>query len=132
MDRQDILNLKKRYIVWLYKTTKEALDRIERKFTQLEVDRFILGELKKEDRAKKIKKLIDQFEAYIQKKEEDGLSLKYAGKELDSGYLFLSLKLKAIEKAIGVMLGKSALRKIKDSYEEEMIRRILAERSDKV
>lgn len=49
--KNDNLNTKKlktRYLVWLYKTTKERLDRIDRKFTQLEVDRFILRELEKD------------------------------------------------------------------------------------
>ena len=45
MDAKEIKNLKKRYLIWFYKTTKEALDKIERKFTQMEIDKFILKEL---------------------------------------------------------------------------------------
>ena len=47
MEKNDILNLKKRYLIWLYKETKEALDRVDRKFTQIEIDKFILEELQK-------------------------------------------------------------------------------------
>ena len=45
MNSQDVKNLKKRYFVWLYKTTKEAFDKFERKFTQTEIDKDILQEL---------------------------------------------------------------------------------------
>ena len=48
MDSRDEKNLNKRYLVWLYKTTKEAFDRFERKFTQLEIDKTILKEIEKE------------------------------------------------------------------------------------
>ena len=39
-------NLIKRYLVWCYKTTKEELDKIDRYFTQLIADEFILKQLK--------------------------------------------------------------------------------------
>jgi hypothetical protein len=122
MDRK---NLKKRYLIWLYKTTKEALDRIERKFTQLEIDRFILEELKKQDKNNQVEKFIREFEVYIQNKEKDGLSLKYSGKKLNPEYQFLILKLNAIEKAIIKNLGKNALTQIQSLYEKEMTERIL-------
>ncbi len=125
MDKQDLKNLKKRYLIWLYKTTKEALDKIERKFTQLEIDNFILKELRKEDKGGKLKKLIDDLEAYIKNKEKDGLALKYENKEVKPDCDFLGLKVKAIEKAIVKELGKEALQEIKLLYEIEMIERIL-------
>ena len=103
MDKQGTKNLKKRYLLWLYKTNKEALDKIERKFTQLEIDNFILKELKKEDKHKRLNPFIDDFQSYLKKKQEDGLSLKYEHKELKPEYLFLAAKLKAIEKAIVVL-----------------------------
>lgn len=131
MDRQDLKNLKKRYSLWLYKTTKEALDKIERKFTQIEIDKFILKKLNQLDKPKKAQEFIAKLEAYIQNKEKEGLSLKYENKELKPEYYFLLLKLKAIEKAIAIKLGKSDLRKIKKSYEEEMLRRIMEERQEK-
>ena len=47
MDKKDEKNLRIRYLTWLYKTTKEAFDCYERKFTQLEIDEFILKEMEK-------------------------------------------------------------------------------------
>lgn len=125
MHKKDLKNLKKRYLVWFYKITKEALDKIERKFTQVDVDRFILKELKNSDKEKAAESFIDEFEAYIQKKEQDGQSLKFENKKLKPEYLFLTLKLEAIEKAIIKELGKPALDEIKLLYETEMTERIL-------
>ena len=125
MDKKDKTSLKKRYLLWLYKTTREALERIERKFTQLEIDRFILNELIKSDRDKKVGRFIRQFKDYIQNKEKEGLRLKYVGKQLKAEYYFLVLKLKAIEKTIIRALGKNASKEIKVVYEKEMIERIL-------
>lgn len=125
MDKQDLKNLKKRYLIWLYKTTKEALDKTERKFTQLEIDKFMLKELNRLDKSGKARQFIADFSVYIQNKEKDGLSLKYDGKELKPEYYFLVLKLKAIEKAITKEFDKSTLKEIKSLYEKEMTERIL-------
>lgn len=125
MDKQDLKNLKRRYLIWFYKTSKESLDKIERKFTQIEIDNFILKEIKKQDKDKRLKIFIDDFQAYIQKKKQDGLSLKYKGKQLKSDYLFLRLKLEAVEKAIIKELGKRVLSEIKLLYETETTGRIL-------
>lgn len=128
MDKQDIKNLKKRYLIWFYKTTKEALDKIERKFTQLEVDRFILRELRRSDKNKELSKFIQEFDAYIQNKEKDGLNLKFGAGKIRSEYRFLVIKLKAIEKAIVHNFGRKALAQIKSLYEKEMTERILKSR----
>lgn len=125
MDAQDIKNLKKRYLVWFYKATKEALDKIERKFTQAEVDRFILAELKKAKRNNKLNRFIEAFALYIENKEKEGKRLKYIGKELNPEYQFLVLKLAAIEKAIIKHCGEGVLSEIKSLYEKEMTERIL-------
>jgi len=126
MDKQDTKNLKKRYLVWFYKTTKEALDKIERKFTQLEIDKSIMKELKAKDKDKRAQKQIAEFQAYILSKEMDGVGLKYDGKQqLKPEYYFLELKLKAIEKVILKEFGKKGLEQIKALYEKEMIERIL-------
>ncbi|MDD4894701.1 MAG: hypothetical protein PHW54_05240 [Candidatus Omnitrophica bacterium] len=126
MEKQDTKNLKKRYLIWFYKTTKEAFDRIERKFTQSEVDRFILKELENASfDNKNIDKYIQEFEDYIENKEKDGVSLKYEKGKLKPEYSFLEEKLKAIEKAIVKELGESALKEIKSLYEREMTERIL-------
>ena len=125
MDLQDTKNLKKRYLVWLYKTTKESLDRIERKFTQLEIDRQILCNLKKLDKQKRAGGFIFDFKTYIANKEREALNLKYEGKNLKSEHYFLDLKLTVIEKVIKEELGKKALAEIKSLYEKEMTKRIL-------
>jgi len=125
MNKQDLKNLKKRYLIWFYKTTKEALDKIERKFTQVDIDRFILKELKKSDKDNAVEPFIAQFEEYIRKKEQGGVNLKFEGKKPKPDYLFTALKLQAIEKAIAKELGKEALEEIKLLYKMEMTGRIL-------
>ena len=125
MNKQSLKSLKKRYLIWFYKTAKEALDKIERKFTQADIDRFILVELKKSGKEKTLEPFIAQFQEYIQKKEQDGLNLKFENKKLKPHYVFLALKLEAIEKSIVKELGKKALEEIKLLYEMEMIERIL-------
>lgn len=131
MDKQDTKNLKKRYLIWLYKTSKEALDKIERKFTQLEIDRIILKELKKADKDKKATKFIEEFITYVQNKEKGALSLKYQNQDLHPGYYYLILKLKAIEKVITRILGNKTLKEIKALYEKEMTERILKSTGEK-
>ena len=131
MKRRDIKNLKYRYLLWLYKTTKEEFDRIERKFTQVDIDKKIMryiGEhfnsrnLKRKNEARK---LLKGFKEYINKKEKDGRELKFDGRKLTPAYYHLSLKLEAIEKTIVEELGNSRLREIKALYEQEMRRRII-------
>ncbi len=67
MKENDILNLKKRYLLWLYKETKETLDRVDRKFTQIDIDKFILEELQKRTIADK--NFLDEFITYVNNKE---------------------------------------------------------------
>jgi hypothetical protein len=125
MNKKDTKNLKKRYLVWFYKTAKEALDKVERKFTQVEVDRFILKELRRSDRDGSIETFARQFEDYLSKKEQEGLKLKFENKKIKPDYLFLVLRLEAVEKAILKELGKKGLEEIKLLYEIEMTERIL-------
>jgi hypothetical protein len=125
MNKKDAKNLKKRYLVWFYKTAKEALDKVERKFTQVEVDRFILKELRRSDRDGSIETFARQFEDYLSKKEQEGLKLKFENKKIKPDYLFLVLRLEAVEKAILKELGKKGLEEIKLLYEIEMTERIL-------
>jgi hypothetical protein len=131
MKKRDIKNLKFRYLLWLYKTTKEEFDRIERKFTQVGIDKKIMrdmGEnfnsrdLKKKNEARK---LLGDFKEYSDKKERDGRKLKFDGLKLKPEYYHLSLKLEAIKKTIAEELGNKRLREIKALYEQEMIRRII-------
>ncbi len=98
MDEKDNLDLKKRYLIWLYKETREALDRVDRKFTQLDIDKFILEELQSAPGAEK--KFLDELISYTNNKEEDCRKLKSGDAYLNASTGFFSLKLKAIEKAL--------------------------------
>ena len=135
MDKRDEKSLNKRYLFWLYKTTKEAFDRFERKFTQLEIDEIILKEIEKElkeaylpQEKKSLEKFVNDFRSYIDKKEDDCAKLKYKGKKVDPEFLFLDVKLSAIEKAVISAFGRKALEELKDAYEKEMLLRIMQQR----
>lgn len=131
MKKNDLKNLKKRYLLWLYKTTKDSLDRIERKFTQLEIDLELLKEIERQDRSNKISKFIDEFSEYIKNKEKEGRELKFDGKAPKPEYVFLVIKLRAIEKVIVKEFGNSVLNEIKSLYEKEMVERIIKSREYK-
>ncbi len=124
-------NLKFRYLLWLYKTTKEEFDRIERKFTQVGIDKKIMRDMGENFNSKGLKKknearkLLKDFKEYIGKKEKDGQELKFDGRKLRPEYYYLSLKLESIEKAAVEELGRKRLRKIKALYEHEMMRKII-------
>ena len=135
---EDEKNLIRRYLIWCYKTTKEELDRVDRKFTQLRVDRNILKELSKDQvEGRRLlldgeyQKLLKEFEGYIRQKEKDAFTAKFTNKKslkLVPRYEYLMNRLRAIEKTIISMLGKKELRRVVHLYEEEMISRILQSR----
>ncbi len=132
MNNQDIKNLRKRYLVWLYKTTKEAFDKYERKFTQVDIDRDLLEEMEKEllgaylpHEKESLAKFVNQYRDYISAKEKACLELKYQGKRTNPEFLFLNIKLNAVEKIIAKELGRRGLERIKSLYEIEMTERIL-------
>ena len=119
-----------RYLLWCYKTTKEQVDWIDRKFTQTEVDRYVLKCLQKSKNLKSNPK-VDEFISYIEAKENRGLSEKFLdakSKKLKPEYVYLQNRLSAIEKAIVYFCGKKALKEINVLYEQEMTRRILEAR----
>ena len=132
MDNQDVKNLKRRYFVWLYKTTKEAFDKFERKFTQVDIDRDILKEMENtlmgsylpHEKAQ-LEKLVNEFQDYISTKEKNCAELKSQGQRKNSEFIFLDVKLEAIEKLIAKELGRRELARIKAMYEKEMTKRIL-------
>lgn len=135
--KQNKNNLIRRYLLWCYKTTKEELDRVDRKFTQLEVDKKIFIELTKAiktfkgvERKEYLKKL-KAFEEYMAEKQARGFSEKFLDKNkkiIKPDYTYLVQRLNAIEKAIVSFLGKKELENIQRLYEEEMVRRILESR----
>ena len=123
----------RRYLIWCYKTTKEAFERIERKFTQLMVDDFIVDEFKMlpEVTRKELASNLKQFDEYMNKKEMSALSEKFTDSQqgiLSQNYLYLKNRFSAIEKAICYFLGKKELTTISKLYEEEMTQRILQAR----
>jgi hypothetical protein len=128
-------NLVRRYLIWCYKTTKEDLDRIDRYFTQFEVDRQLLKTLQSMKGWKNVadpeqyKNLVDQFETYLHEKKSKAQAKKfYSPPKLSAEYLYLRNRFEAIEKAVVHFLGKKELVKIERLYEEEMTRRILEAR----
>ena len=132
MNSQDIKNLKKRYFVWLYRTTKEAFDKFERKFTQTEIDKDLLREIENTlmgaylpHEKIELEKLVNNFQEYISSKEKACLELKYQGLRTNPEFIFLDVKLSAIEKLIIREFGRRGLEEIKSLYEKEMTRRIL-------
>ena len=132
MNSQDIKNLKKRYFIWLYKTTKEAFDKYERKFTQVEIDKDILLEMENvlmgsylPHEKVELEKMVNNFQEYISTKEKACLELKYQGLRTNPEFIFLDVKLNVIEKLITKELGRKALEEIKVFYEKEMTLRIL-------
>ena len=124
-----------RYLIWCYKTTKESLEKIDRKFTQIKMDRFILSLIQKTRPTARFqseyRQLVEDFGSYIVSKEKDGLSQKFSnGKEgdLNPQYIYLHNRLNAVELAIRHFLGPRTLSKISLLYEQEMTRRILESR----
>ena len=132
MNSQDVKNLKKRYFIWLYKTTKEAFDKFERKFTQTEIDKDILLEIENAlmgsylpHEKVELEKLVNNFQEYIAAKEKACLELKYQGLRTNPEFIFLYVKLSVIEKLIIKEFGRRGLEEIKTLYEKEMTQRIL-------
>lgn len=123
----------RRYLVWCYKTTRESLERIDRKFTQAAVDRYVLARLKgmKSPSRGDYDKIVEDFRLYIVNKEKEGLQQKFTdGKNsvLNHQYLYLSNRLTAVEAAIRHFLGSRELVQIAHLYEQEMTKRILESR----
>ncbi len=123
--------LTKRYLIWCYKTTKEKIDWIDRKFTQLEVDYFMLSKLEKQyskEKSADRKKHLNEFKAYIKDKEKRSHGIKFVDnkkKTFTPEYFYLRNRLDAIEQSIVSFYSKKVLSAVKGMYEEEMTRRIL-------
>ncbi len=123
--------LTRRYFIWCYKTTKESLDRIDRYFTQLKVDKFILDVLKNNDSHDddKYTDRINEFSNYMQKKEANVLKKKFEDADkiiIKEEYKYLTHRFKALEEAICHFFDKDELREINALYELEMTQRILS------
>jgi hypothetical protein len=132
-DTAEEKNLIRRYLIWCYKTTREAFEKTERKSTQLTVDYGLLEYLQKCSDVKALTAggKIEEFENYIRKKEGDYEKQKFADpqiKRLNIEYCYLQNRLAAIEKMAENLLGVKGLNEIKELYEAEMTRRILEAR----
>ncbi len=132
MNNQDVKNLKKRYFIWLYKIAKEAFDKDERKFTQVDIDKDILAEMEKEllgsylpHEKDAIQRHINDFQKYIENKERACSELRDQHRKINPDFIFLEIKLDAVEKVIVRELGKRGMNEIKSLYEKEMTERIL-------
>jgi len=130
-------DLIRRYLLWFFKTTNEAFERIERKTTQLMVDEYVLKCIKNEGRRlpvnsrKKYDELVKEFEFYIKTKKADELKLKFfdaKGKSLHPQYVYFKNRLEAVEEAIRHFLGEKELRRMRSLYEKEFTNRILQSR----
>ena len=122
-------NLIRRYLVWGYKTTKESLDRVDRKFTQLMVDDYVLHQLEKKTWTTGIK--LKEFKQYIINKRQEALQEKFADQAhtvFNPSYEYLQNRYRALERAIVYFLGKAELKRINKLYEQEMTQRILQAR----
>lgn len=134
---QNEKNLIRRYLIWCYKTVKEELDKVDRYFTQLEADEFVLKQLKMTKEYKfssgnqAYKDSVDQFKVYMKKKETNVLQKKFKDSKrrvLNPEYQYYHYRFIAIEKAIRHFLGAKELDNICLLYEKEMISRILQAR----
>ena len=130
-------DLIRRYLLWLFKTTKESFERIERKTTQLMVDEYVLEHIKTAGREipahgrREYDGLVKEFETYIKTKRADELKLKFSdgkGKSLHPQYVYLKNRLQAVEAAIRHFLGEKELRRMRSLYEKEFTSRILQAR----
>jgi len=138
LDKEDEKSLVKRYLFWLYKTTKDETDKIDRKFTQLDIDRRLQKILNIEvsllngSLRESIAPFLNDWKEYIFQKESDAQKLKFneAG-QLDAKYVFLHLKLKAIRHSIELLFGRRGFRQFRKLYEEAAMKGILADSSGK-
>lgn len=135
-DKDDMKSLHKRYLLWLYKMTRDELDKIDRKITQLDIDRRIEKILNKkvsllpQDSKKALEPDLREWKEYIFQKESDAQKLKFnEDGSIAGNYLFLRLKLQAVVDEVRARLGKNELARFKRLYEETCVARILEDTS---
>ncbi|MFH1691314.1 MAG: hypothetical protein ABIC68_01900 [Candidatus Omnitrophota bacterium] len=136
MSQEDALSLEKRYLFWLYKTIRDELDKIDRKFTQLDIDNEIYKKLKKSvkrlkpDASDGLHTFLQEWQEYIFGKDSDAQKLKFKEDgQMNSAYLFLRLKLQAVEEIVCGRFGKKELSSYKRFYEDAAMKRITEDTS---
>ncbi|OIO35223.1 MAG: hypothetical protein AUJ74_07210 [Candidatus Omnitrophica bacterium CG1_02_44_16] len=129
MNTRDKRPLYKRYLFWLYKTTKGELDKVDRKFTQLDIDRKIEKILSGK---KGISAPLKEWKDYILNKESGALKSKFSSDgSLDAGYQFLCLKLEAVEAITKKMFGGRTLAEFKRLCEDVAMSLIAQDSSER-
>jgi len=136
LSKFDYQSLNRRYLLWMYKMTKDELDRIDRKYTQIDIDHTIAeyffklsGRLNKKSRDA-LSPFFREWDEYLEAKEGDAERLKWVGPgELEARYAFLHLKLQAILSAACKYLGPGSVKEFQRLYEEKAIANILADTS---
>jgi len=136
--KDDANSLTRRYLFWLYKTTRDQTDKIDRKFTQLEVDKEIQKILEKKVWAMKkafqkpLRPFLEEWKEYIFAKQSDAQKLKFNEEGgFSDEYLFLHLKLAAITQIIKDRFGLATLKKFKTLCEERAFEAILEDTSNR-
>ncbi|MFA5038588.1 MAG: hypothetical protein WC732_02785 [Candidatus Omnitrophota bacterium] len=135
-DPEDRDSLYKRYLFWLYKNVREECDRVDRKFTQLDIDGEIadffersLVSLSERER-EEIAPFVKEWNSYVVQKKDDAGQMKFTPAQgLKPEYVFLRLKLKAIESLIIRRLGRKGLKSFKRMQEQSALQGILQENS---
>lgn len=130
LSKGDIKLLRERYLFWLYKTTKDELDKIDRKFTQIGIDKSIEAILRKNTKSlcsglrEDVGLMVEEWRRYLQKKESDVQGCDVAAK-----YIFLHMKLDTILKITRRIFGVSKVMTFKKLYHEAAMKRIIEDNS---
>lgn len=134
LSRQDRYSLYKRYLFWLYKNTREECDRIDRKFTQLDIDEEISSFLGSafigEKEMRQIGPFVLEWKDYISRKKADADKLKFSEDgDVNPAYVFMRLKLKAVEASVLKHFGRRGMEEFRRLFEESSMQRIMADQS---
>lgn len=138
LTQEDEKSLIKRYLFWLYKTIKDELDKIDRKFTQLRVDKDIQKLLKKwaskagARNEEALEPFLKEWQEYVFQKDSDAQRLKFDESGcVSAAYLFLHMKFAAVCQITRSQFGPAVLKEFKRLYEEAALKRILGDESGK-
>ena len=122
-------SLEKRYLFWLYKTTRDELDRIDRKFTQLEIDRG-MQKIFREHEGGALASFVEEWDRYIANKQAEAKKLKFDDKGgVLPSYAFLRLKLEAVRGLTSKLFGARLVREFEEMVEAAAMENILQDNS---
>lgn len=136
LSSEDRDSLTRRYLFWLYKTVRDECDRVDRKFTQLDIDAEIAEFFDKAvsscqaDQRRGVAPFVEEWASYIAGKKRDAQVLKFMENgDLNPQYQFSRLKLKAVEQAVVSHFGRGRLKEFKRMYEQAALQGILQDNS---